>query len=254
MTLTEAISNANAILDHGGGIAYPSMAAAGHVRLTIRNLVDAIAAAPPDPRIADYAKALSQIKSIQLGPDRGSGQWQSDTCVEIATDALNGKEIAPDSKDERDMLQLIDQRDMAEECINDIYFMMTGRSPEWSNLFGYGEALDELTVARQLLGDAAKAPDPRIAELNGTIEQKIHEIAIANENEKTCLRRISELEKQNAMLLEALDALYQCCIHRPLNSRNEPMAPGLSTQGWKERDALEKARAALASAGPVAKE
>ena len=38
---------------------------------------------------------------------------------------------------------VIDQRDAAEKALSDLFSMVTGRPPEWSNLFGYSEALDE---------------------------------------------------------------------------------------------------------------
>lgn len=61
-------------------------------------IADRLAAAQPDPRIARYEKALSRIKNIQRDPDRGSGQWMADVCVEIATDALNGTDVRPDPR------------------------------------------------------------------------------------------------------------------------------------------------------------
>jgi len=55
------------------------------------------------------------------------------------------------------MLQLIDQRDAAEECVSNIYFKVTGRSPEWSNNFGFAEALSDIEDAVNLLKAASKA-------------------------------------------------------------------------------------------------
>ena len=48
----------------------------------------------------------------------------------------------------------IDQRDAAEDCIGDIYAMFTGRAPEWSNLFGYSDAVEELAAFKS----PAKSP------------------------------------------------------------------------------------------------
>lgn len=42
------------------------------------------------------------------------------------------------------MGQLIDERDGAEQALSHAYYLLTGRSPEWSNLFGHKEALEEM--------------------------------------------------------------------------------------------------------------
>lgn len=54
-------------------------------------------------------------------------------------------------KSERDMEQLIQERDEAEEAISQAYYLITGKSPEWSNAFGYAEALEEIDDAQRLL-------------------------------------------------------------------------------------------------------
>lgn len=45
---------------------------------------------------------------------------------------------------ETEMLKVIDQRDAAEECVSDIFFKVTGQSPEWSNKFEFSDALEEI--------------------------------------------------------------------------------------------------------------
>lgn len=52
---------------------------------------------------------------------------------------------------------LIDERDAAEECVSNIYCAVTGRSPEWSNIFGHANALEEITDAVNALKLAAQA-------------------------------------------------------------------------------------------------
>ncbi len=49
-----------------------------------------------------------------------------------------------------------DERDRAEEVISDIYYRIIGESPEWSNLFGFTEAVDEIQDAFDLVRAAAK--------------------------------------------------------------------------------------------------
>lgn len=54
------------------------------------------------------------------------------------------------------VLQLIDEQDAAEEALSQAYFFVIGRSPEWSNLFGHKQALEEIGDAIYLLKRAAK--------------------------------------------------------------------------------------------------
>ena len=48
----------------------------------------------------------------------------------------------------------IKQRDAAEECLSQMFYIVTGRSPEWSNWFGHAEALEEVGDALALLRQA----------------------------------------------------------------------------------------------------
>ena len=51
-------------------------------------------------------------------------------------------------RDERAMLQLIDARDAAEDALSQAFKVITGQYPEWSNMFGYKDALDEIEALR----------------------------------------------------------------------------------------------------------
>lgn len=46
--------------------------------------------------------------------------------------------------DENEILQVIGERDHAEDVISKIYLLITGKEPEWSNIFGYSNALEEI--------------------------------------------------------------------------------------------------------------
>lgn len=59
-------------------------------------------------------------------------------------------------KEENEMLKLIDERDNAEQFASHIYFLVTGRSPEWSNHFGYPEATEEIDDSLRVLRKVAK--------------------------------------------------------------------------------------------------
>ncbi|EFI0092959.1 ead/Ea22-like family protein [Escherichia coli] len=64
--------------------------------------------------------------------------------VDIIADLLDewesqNKRIAELEKSEE---QLINERDHAESALDDMYFAATGNRPEWSNLFGFSDAVD----------------------------------------------------------------------------------------------------------------
>ena len=47
--------------------------------------------------------------------------------------------------------RLAEERDSAERAMSQAYYLITGKSPEWSNIFGYEEALEEINTAQYLL-------------------------------------------------------------------------------------------------------
>ena len=52
---------------------------------------------------------------------------------------------------DRDIEKAITERDAAQEAMSQAFYLVTGRSPEWSNLFGYAEALEEIGDAVAVL-------------------------------------------------------------------------------------------------------
>ena len=55
------------------------------------------------------------------------------------------------------LLRAVGERDKAQEVVSQAYYLVTGRSPAWSDLFGYDEALEEIADAVSVLKQAAKA-------------------------------------------------------------------------------------------------
>jgi hypothetical protein len=53
------------------------------------------------------------------------------------------------SIEEKAHLQTIDERDAAEEALSQAYFLVKGESPQWSNLFGHNEAIEEIDDAQK---------------------------------------------------------------------------------------------------------
>ncbi|EPH6221769.1 ead/Ea22-like family protein [Escherichia coli] len=58
--------------------------------------------------------------------------------------------------------QLISERDHAESALADMYFAATGDRPEWSNLFGFSDAVD--AVVDRIADLEAKQPSPVVPE------------------------------------------------------------------------------------------
>lgn len=54
------------------------------------------------------------------------------------------------------ILEVIDERDAAEQSLSQAYYLVIGESPEWSNNFGHQQALDEIDDALKLLRQVAK--------------------------------------------------------------------------------------------------
>ncbi|EMG1666008.1 ead/Ea22-like family protein [Salmonella enterica] len=69
------------------------------------------------------------------------------------------KRIAELEKSEE---QLINERDHAESALDDMYFAATGNRPEWSNWFGFSDAVD--TVVDRIADLEAKQPSPAVLE------------------------------------------------------------------------------------------
>ncbi|HDV3133868.1 TPA: ead/Ea22-like family protein [Escherichia coli] len=73
--------------------------------------------------------------------------------------ADGSKRIAELEKSEE---QLISERDHAESALADMYFAATGDRPEWSNLFGFSDAVD--AVVDRIADLEAKQPSPVVPE------------------------------------------------------------------------------------------
>lgn len=52
-----------------------------------------------------------------------------------------------EAKEYRAIDQLIGERDSAQSALNEVYSAIMGNAPEWSNLYGYREAISDITDA-----------------------------------------------------------------------------------------------------------
>ncbi|WP_077883767.1 ead/Ea22-like family protein [Escherichia coli] len=96
-------------------------------------------------RIAELTKQLESAKS-KLNEQREYYEG-------VISDG--SKRIAELEKSEE---QLINERDHAESALDDMYFAATGNRPEWSNWFGFSDAVD--AVVDRIADLEAKQPSP----------------------------------------------------------------------------------------------
>ena len=96
-------------------------------------------------RIAELTKQLESAKS-KLNEQREHYE---------GVIADGGNRIAELEKSEE---QLINERDHAESALADMYFAATGDRPEWSNWFGFSDAVD--AVVDRIADLEAKQPSP----------------------------------------------------------------------------------------------
>lgn len=73
-------------------------------------------------------------------------------------------------------LQTLDERDSAEEAISHAYFLVHGKSPQWSNLFGHEQALEEIKDGLSCLRQSLKEAEAQLA-INPACPRGIHRVA-----------------------------------------------------------------------------
>ncbi|HGA1701215.1 TPA: ead/Ea22-like family protein [Escherichia coli] len=130
----------------------------------------------PDYCIALYVDfvhgIVSKNKLLDFGYINGAPVWTLRDELEAAKSKLNEQReyyegvIADGSKRiaelEKSEEQLINERDHAEYALADMYFAATGNRPEWSNWFGFSDAVD--AVVDRIADLEAKQPSPVVPE------------------------------------------------------------------------------------------
>jgi hypothetical protein len=77
------------------------------------------------------------------------------TALDCSLDELE-RVTAEWRKSDRALTQTVGERDAAEECLSQMYYLVTGHSPEWSNKFGHADALEDVGDVIAALKEAAK--------------------------------------------------------------------------------------------------
>lgn len=142
----------------------PAIGSNAHLRKLALALLDELESAEKqsavrlealDNRIAELNTMRYRIKTLNGTVDIVDGQ--RDRWMERCKDAEAKLEAAEKriAELERDETQLIKERDSAEKALADMYEVAMGERPEWSNLFGYAEAIDDVAQHTNLLDLAA---------------------------------------------------------------------------------------------------
>ncbi|HBB3634838.1 TPA: ead/Ea22-like family protein [Escherichia coli] len=108
-----------------------------------------------ETRINDVCRIVELTKQLESAKSKLNEQREHYEGV-IAD---GGKRIAELEKSEE---QLINERDHAESALADMYFAATGNRPEWSNWFGFSDAVD--AVVDRIADLEAKQPSPVVPE------------------------------------------------------------------------------------------
>ncbi|EFZ1718757.1 ead/Ea22-like family protein [Shigella flexneri] len=109
-----------------------------------------------DQENEDIALTVGKLR-VELEETKSKLNEQREYYEGVISDG--GKRIAELEKSEE---QLINERDHAESALADMYFAATGDEPEWSNWFGFSDAVD--AVVDRIADLEAKQPSPVVPE------------------------------------------------------------------------------------------
>lgn len=100
---------------------------------------------------------------------------------------------------ERRHLKTIDQRDAAEDALGDAYALVTGNQPEWSNAFGYANALEDITNTIAAQSERITALDQRHEEDAAEVKRLNHALTDCDAEVLALTARIATLEHDAVM-------------------------------------------------------
>ncbi|EJF8642532.1 ead/Ea22-like family protein [Escherichia coli] len=125
-----------------------------------------------DQENEDIALTVGKLR-VELEETKSKLNEQREYYEGVLSDG--SKRIAELEKSEE---QLINERDHAESALADMYFAATGDRPEWSNWFGFSDAVD--AVVDRIADLEAKQPSPVVPE--GLIKAVRFYEQVKNEN------------------------------------------------------------------------
>ena len=98
--------------------------------------------------VADMRGALPDALKAQIAKTMAAERERDE--ARLLAEQLEANILREEKAHERTIFQ----RDEAEKCVSDIYFATMGEAPEWSNNFGFEDALADIKGAHKCLGDA----------------------------------------------------------------------------------------------------
>lgn len=103
-------------------------------------------------RYKKQAKQAVEVMNCDNGLD-DSAAWliYKLICELGAAESALSAQAAEAEAEERAHLQTIDERDRAEEALSQAYYLIKGESPQWSNLFGHEQVLDDIDDAQRCI-------------------------------------------------------------------------------------------------------
>ena len=143
--------------------------------------------------------------------------------------------------------RLAEERDSAERAMSQAYYLITGKSPEWSNIFGYEEALEEINTAQYLL---RTEEGPMIKRYWTTFHDGFYCLEIAPEGKGFWVKyldHVKELEQEQASHAETRKLLLKACEKRDAQRIDDYRAgyscgfnDHLRSRGIRDLEAAEK--------------
>ncbi len=204
--------------------------------------------------MSDLSERLeASVKEMANAPFVTAPVWDEHfSAIREAAAALAAKD-AEIAREEKLHEASLAERDEAEDAVSQAFCVVTGNAPEWSNLFGYKEALDEIA-------EACAEKDARIAVLErlageASVEVMVHATLAAD--------RLAEIERLKADKLRIYEG-YRACIEDRATLRARLAAaeaaleqaqscildetPEIGTHEEAREDTLEKIRRVLTGA------
>jgi hypothetical protein len=132
--------------------------------------------------------------------------------------------------DDHAELQLIVERDQAEDALSRAYALVTGRPAEWSNHFGFAEALDE--IADAVAPEAAPVADKEAAEqIVDRIIQRVETVSIPDNDGSGTTRLFVRIDHVAGAVRQALASTTEGGLREALDDEEIEDAAG-RLRGW----------------------
>lgn len=106
--------------------------------------------------LKEFNIAVCFVTEMRRGSENAFAEGMKRYAKICSSTTLGAKLLEEVARMERMEGQLVDERDAAEETIGQIYYLILGHSPEWSNFFGHKEAIEKIMEVVNLLKQSAK--------------------------------------------------------------------------------------------------